>query len=138
MTVATSIRHFQVTFAATTEEAAGVRRLVIAHLHFWGHPEAVDGAVLATDELFSNAVEHGSESRDDTVTVTLDCEVSHLRITVTDSSPVLPSPRGFDPLAERGRGLAIIDGICEEWGTEAILDGSGKQVWCTIPVGEVA
>jgi anti-sigma regulatory factor (Ser/Thr protein kinase) len=134
MTVATSIRHFQVTFAAATEEAAGVRRLVIAHLNFWGHPDAAEGAVLATDELFANAVEHGSESRDDTVTVTLECEVSHLRITVTDSSPTLPHPRGCDPLAERGRGLAIIDGICEEWGTEAVLNGLGKRVWCRMRV----
>jgi anti-sigma regulatory factor (Ser/Thr protein kinase) len=134
MTVATSTHHFQVTFAAAPEEAAGVRRLVIAHLNFWGCPEAADRAVLATGELFANAVEHGSESRDDTVTVTLDCEGSHLRITVTDSSPVLPRPRGYDPLAERGRGLAIIDGICEGWGIEGVRDGSGKRVWCTMRV----
>jgi anti-sigma regulatory factor (Ser/Thr protein kinase) len=137
MTVATSTCHFQVTFAATAEEAADVRRLVIAHLHFWGHPEVVDGAVLATGELFANAVEHGSKSRDDTVTVTLDCEAGHLRITVADSSPVLPRPRGLDPLAEHGRGLAIVDGICEKWGAEVALDGSGKQVWCTMRVGSI-
>lgn len=122
--------HFQATFTAATEEIAGVRRLVTDHLRSWGHTEAVEGAVLATNELFANAVQHGSVSEEDTVTVTIDCERNHFRIAVADSSPHLPFVRAVDTFAERGRGLAIVQEISDRWGAEATKDG-GKQVWFT-------
>ncbi|MGP4112293.1 ATP-binding protein [Streptomyces sp. 4N509B] len=134
MTAVTPTCHLSATFAATTKYAAEVRRLVRAHLRTWGYAGTFEIAALATGELFANAVEHGSDGPEDMVTVSLDCEVTRLRIAVTDSSPVLPCVRAVDLMAERGRGLAIVNEVSERWGAEAAEDGSGKRVWCTIDI----
>lgn len=128
----TAAARIQASFAAATENIADVRRLVTAILHSWRYAGAVDGAVLATDELFANAVEHGCLSEDDTITVTItvDCRTNHLRIAVTDPSPHLPLMREIDTWAERGRGLAIVQELSDGWGAEAAEDG--KQVWFTM------
>ncbi|MEO3754871.1 ATP-binding protein [Streptomyces sp. B6B3] len=141
MTLVAGIRRFRASFPASPMEVARVRRLIAAHLRSCGLDEVVDGVVLATDELLANAVQHGSTSQDDTVTVSVDCETQRLRIAVSDSSPSLPfipSQREAGSLDEGGRGLAIVDQLCDGWGAEATPDGAGKQVWCTVHVNDAS
>ncbi|MDT0550040.1 MULTISPECIES: ATP-binding protein [Streptomyces] len=128
-------RFFRAEFPARTDRAFAVRRMLTAFLKYWKLDQAVDSAVLATNELFANAVEHGSSGPDDTVTVTVGVEPAgdELRIEVADGSPVPPVFRAAAETEECGRGLAIVDGLASAWGTDPPDgDGAGKKVWFTL------
>ncbi|MFE6053673.1 ATP-binding protein [Kitasatospora sp. NPDC056446] len=55
-----------------------------------------------------------------------------LRVEVADASRSAPAPRhaGADEDATNGRGLELVELLCERWGWYP--DGSGKRVWCEI------
>lgn len=122
------------TVPAHPSRAAGVRMMVAEHLtHLRPAPELLDNAVLATDELFANAVKHGSPGPRDTITVTLEYLGHELRVTVADRSPALPRPRGADGSEESGRGLAIVAVLTDDWGIAPPDPGTtGKKVWFTL------
>ncbi|MEV0224542.1 ATP-binding protein [Streptomyces sp. NPDC050704] len=116
--------------------ASGVRRMIaerLAPLRL--SSEQLDNAVLATDELFTNAVEHGSPDPGDTVTVTVECTAHEVCVTVTDRSPRLPRCRTAGVAEESGRGLAIVAALTDDWGTAPPHPGEvGKRVWFTLEV----
>lgn len=123
------------TVPAEPSRAAAVRRLVAERLA--GLPLSADqrdGAVLATDELFANAVRHASTGPCDTVTVTVEWSPPALCVTVADRSPVLPPrPHPVDATAESGRGLAIVAALADDWGMAPPEPGGrGKRVWFTL------
>ncbi|MFH9980120.1 ATP-binding protein [Streptomyces sp. NPDC017179] len=122
------------TVPADPSWAAAVRRLVAGQLaRLPLSADQRDGAVLATDELFANAVKHAGTDPDDTVTVTVEGSAHALRVTVADSSPVLPRPRPADATAESGRGLAIVAALADDWGMFPPEPGRpGKRVWFTL------
>jgi anti-sigma regulatory factor (Ser/Thr protein kinase) len=126
---------FRTAVPAHPSYSSRVRRMVTAHLNLWRLPELLDDAVLATAELFANAVRHTSGAPQDLVTVTLECTGDELRVTVADPSPLLPRPRSPDEDAESGRGLGIVAALADAWGTAPAEPGSrGKQVWVTLSV----
>ncbi|MFI9362529.1 ATP-binding protein [Kitasatospora sp. NPDC053057] len=55
-----------------------------------------------------------------------------LRVEVADASQTAPAPRhaGADEDATNGRGLELVELLCERWGWYP--DGPGKRVWCEI------
>ncbi|MFD0272780.1 ATP-binding protein [Kitasatospora sp. NPDC127111] len=55
-----------------------------------------------------------------------------LRVEVADASQAAPAPRraGADADATNGRGLELVELLCDRWGWYP--DGSGKRVWCEI------
>ncbi|MGW4891451.1 ATP-binding protein [Kitasatospora sp. NPDC004240] len=55
-----------------------------------------------------------------------------LRVEVADASQAAPAPRhaGADVDATNGRGLELVELLCDRWGWYP--DGSGKRVWCEI------
>lgn len=121
--------------AAHPSSAAGVRRVVAAHLELWRLPHLVDDTVLATDELVANAVRHASTNPSDTVGVSLEHRGGEVRVTVSDSSPVPPRPRTPDAGAETGRGLSIVEALADDWGVDPTGPGDiGKKVWFSIAV----
>jgi anti-sigma regulatory factor (Ser/Thr protein kinase) len=107
---------------------------VTRHLAGLGLPaDLCDSAVLATDELFANAVRHASDDPRDTITLTVERSAGILRVTVADRSPELPRLRAADAAAESGRGLAIVEALADEWGLAPPEPGSpGKRVWFTL------
>ncbi|MYU12836.1 ATP-binding protein [Streptomyces sp. SID8361] len=130
-------RLFRAEFPALPDRAAAVRRMVAGHLRDWRLGAMVDHVVLATNELFANAVEHGSSGPADTVTITVSLERfgRELRVEVADGSPVVPVARKPEPTEESGRGLAIVDDLAADWGTEPPDPGArGKKVWFTLPL----
>lgn len=58
--------------------------------------------------------------------------VGPLRVEVADASRIAPAPRhaGDDEDATNGRGLELVELLCDRWGWYP--DGSGKRVWCEI------
>ena len=90
--------------------------------------ERVDGTVsedlaLALSELATNAVRHAGTDFD--VVVETDGVV---RIEVEDGSTAPPVLRPARELATDGRGLQIVDHLCDRWGIHIANDR--KCVWC--------
>ena len=63
--------------------------------------------------------------------------VGPVRVEVADASRVAPAPRhaGDDEDATNGRGLELVELLCDRWGWYP--DGSGKRVWCEIDAAAV-
>jgi hypothetical protein len=112
---------------------AAVREAVREQLRAWGREDLADAAVLCATEILANVHDH---------TDSLDCELTlaplpgpgeGVRLAVSDGAGVLlPQPSGL-PVgsAERGRGLVLLAGTAERWGT-VLTPGGGKQVWAVL------
>ena len=79
--------------------------------------------MLALSELATNVVKHAGTPFE----VVVDTD-GRARIEVEDSSPRLPVPNRPAPWATSGRGLAIIDELCDRWGVHVAQNA--KCVWC--------
>lgn len=89
---------------------------------------AVDTAVLLTSEIVTNAIQH---ARSDAV-LDVHVEADVVRVEVTDDNPSLPQAGVSGPgLAERGRGLGLVDACASRWGVDPLGVGmrAGKTVW---------
>ncbi|WP_230396115.1 ATP-binding protein [Streptomyces blattellae] len=125
------------TVPAQPSRAADVRRMVTDQLRRLRlSPDHLDNAVLATDELFANAVQHARTGPGDMVTLTIESTEHELRVTLADRSPLLPRLRTADRAEESGRGLAIVAAVSDDWGVAPPEPGSpGKRVWFTLELG---
>jgi serine/threonine-protein kinase RsbW len=95
-------------------------------------PESVVAtAELVTSELVTNAIVHGLSGGE----LELRMLGDHLRIEVSDSSPVPPVPRQASPYATNGRGLEVVEALSREWGVEH--RSSGKSVWAAVGTASV-
>ncbi|MCR6032098.1 ATP-binding protein [Nocardioides sp. zg-579] len=111
---------------------ADARRALVRDLEAGGvDRRAVEDAVLVFSELASNAVEHGRPQDCGHVEATWCLLPDRARITVvgdvdTDlGEEVLERFKPGDPseFAARGRGLAIVDHVCDRWGVDLADDG---------------
>ena len=99
----------------------------------WGAPDACDTAALVTTELVGNAVRH---TRSRMLVLRLVSTARRLRIEVADSSPDLPVQQPLTALSDAGRGLWLVQGLAERWGTDP--EPAGKTVWAEIALPETA
>ncbi|MET9390863.1 ATP-binding protein [Streptomyces sp. NPDC006624] len=114
----------------------GLRR----QLGDWGADAVSDDACLVLTELFANAHRHGTPPVRVAVTLRTDgAGAPAMRLEVADGGP------GFDaeavrarwrhpsyPLAERGRGLYLVDSVSLAWGDRRT--SAGHTVWADLPV----
>lgn len=73
-------------------------------------------ATLVLSELVSNAVQHGRPTPHGTLDVSWSLSDDRLVIEVADGGRVahlVPLPRDLE--SDRGRGLIIVDDVCERW-----------------------
>lgn len=87
-------------------------------------------AALAVSELVTNALTH-APGRCDVRLALLDGD--RLQIEVSDDNGALPRRQRLDVVSERGRGLALVDGLAQQWGARPLTEG-GKTVWCVVDV----
>ncbi len=103
------------------------RRHVGTELADWPN---VDDIQLVASELTTNAIQHGGPP----IHLALDLIGNRLRLGVTStargSTPQLRTAGDDD---ENGRGLAIVDELCDQWGWE--LEGERIRVWADFAVG---
>ena len=86
-------------------------------------PDTLEWALVLTNELVTNAVEHGSGEP----VVRLRVDQHLLRIEVHDESPEEVRCLPPNASANRGRGLAIVDAVSSAWG--AAPTDHGKTIW---------
>ncbi|GAA3936458.1 SpoIIE family protein phosphatase [Actinoplanes auranticolor] len=122
---------------------AAARALVRSVLEEAGLDSLVNEALLLTTELSTNAVVHAGTEVD----IEVDADPAGLTVTVTDFAPgpveqLAVGPRNeqsdIGEVAERGRGLLLVDHFASRWGT--VHEGVGKGVWFRLeskePAGE--
>ncbi|MGW6744998.1 ATP-binding protein [Streptomyces sp. NPDC055025] len=120
-------------FAATEHQASAVREMLRTELERLGQSALADDGLLVTDELFANAVQHGSHDPSDTVTVRVQWSDHTLRVEVSDASSTPPCLRDASLLDLRGRGLPLVQALSDTWGVNlAPLGSPGKTVWFTL------
>ena len=111
---------------------AAARALVRSVLEEAGLDALLNEALLLTTELSTNAVVHAGTELDIEVTA----DPAGLTVTVTDFAPgpveqLAVGPRNentdIGEVAERGRGLLLVDHFASRWGT--VHEGTGKGVW---------
>jgi anti-sigma regulatory factor (Ser/Thr protein kinase) len=88
--------------------------------------DTVGAALLVVSELMTNAVRQG----DGPVVVTLEELESALLVEVFDSGHRMPTLAHGPVDDSRGRGLVLIDTLCEAWGVREDL--RGKTVWARL------
>lgn len=111
------------------------RRAVAEVLQSWNLPAyAVDDTVLLVSELVSNAVVHARQATP--LEMELVLADARLRVSLSDSSPIAPSPRHAARADEGGRGMAIIDALSDGWGVEG--HAGGKRVWFEVDLTRMA
>jgi serine phosphatase RsbU (regulator of sigma subunit)/anti-sigma regulatory factor (Ser/Thr protein kinase) len=122
----------RVRLPADRRTPATARKLVRELLAAANLDGLLDAALLLTTELSTNGVVHAGTELDIEVIV----DRNGLTVTVMDFASgtlnQLPAPAAGDPtataeLAERGRGLLLVDHFATRWGTTH--HASGKGVW---------
>ena len=96
------------------------RRLMVADLEAAGLRDSVIvDAQLVLAELAANGIEHGRPNDDGTIEISWCVHDDRLRISVVDGGTVATlSPLELTDERARGRGLAIIDKLCDRWNVE--------------------
>ncbi|MBV6698578.1 ATP-binding protein [Kitasatospora aureofaciens] len=136
----------QLAVQADPAEVGRARRWVRSRLLNHGvDPDApmAETVVLVVSELVTNAVVHTGCPAVLRLCLPVDeasagsasagsAQACPLRVEVADASQVAPAPRhaGADADATNGRGLELVELLCDRWGWYP--DGSGKRVWCEI------
>jgi hypothetical protein len=93
----------------------------------WGlADDDCDRALYVMNELIDNAVDHGGGL----LGVAVSREGHGVKVSVLDGSTVPPTVRPHNPLAERGRGLQVVEALALSWGY--LVHHVGKTVWARI------
>jgi hypothetical protein len=128
---AAAARRFRFELAAHPGSPAQARRLTRARLTGWSVcADTCDTAALVISELVTNAIVHTASSR---VVCELHDHDDTVRIAVRDEgcAPGEPHPSPQRPEEEHGRGLLLVDAVCQAWGAQEY--GAGLLVWAELP-----
>nr|WP_280904138.1 ATP-binding protein [Streptomyces sp. MAA16] len=127
---------YELHFPRDPRGPAVARTTLKAVLRAHGLGELTDRAELLTSELTTNAVRYSTGP----ATVRLHWAKPVLRVSVTDTCPLVPEPLfPGGPYVERGRGLLILDLLADDWGGcrlgESVFGVGAKSVWFELVVG---
>ncbi|HSE55139.1 MAG TPA: SpoIIE family protein phosphatase [Nocardioidaceae bacterium] len=116
---------------AESTAPGAARAWVATTLTGWGlDPEMAQNALLATNELVTNALLHARSGTH----IELDLDDHRLLVLVSDSGMAATLyQQHADPTAQRGRGLDLVDAITDAWGSERT--SRGTTVWFELTRG---
>jgi anti-sigma regulatory factor (Ser/Thr protein kinase) len=99
--------------------------------------DSVESAQLVLSELVGNAVRAWNGGDHPPLVVEVEASVGGILVCVTDPSPDKVPRRSTlqlnDPEAESGRGLVLVEALCEQWFVSSVTQVS-KTVCCILPV----
>ncbi|HZJ49581.1 MAG TPA: ATP-binding protein [Actinomycetota bacterium] len=116
----------KIELAAEASSAERARRFVERALTSWKCMELVEVTVLLANELVTNSVLHANTD----IRVEIRKLPTGVRVQVSDHDVAPLAPRRASLSAEGGRGLALVEGISDDWGVERWDEG--KTVWFQI------
>ena len=122
------------TFEPDPASSREARRRVAGVLEDAALEAAAATAALVVSELATNAVLHARTPFEVRVRV----ERAVIRIEVHDQTVRKPAPRLFSDEATSGRGLRLVQEVCDAWGVDPDADGRGKTVWAEVPIAPPA
>ena len=111
------------TFPAEAASVPTARRFVRSTLSDLGLSTAWDAAELLVSEVVTKAVLHARTA----FSVEVQRDGDLVRVSVHDSSPVIPRPRTYGTDSTTGRGMRLVATLAVAWGVER--HGDGKAVW---------
>jgi anti-sigma regulatory factor (Ser/Thr protein kinase) len=117
----------QVELPPSADSARAARHAVTDLLEELGRTDLIDDATLIVSELVANAIMHARTE----MSLTIDSAGSGVRVTVTDTSNVLPRWTPASTTATAGRGLLLVQRLSSRWACEPLPAG-GKAVWAEI------
>lgn len=134
----------QLAVQADPAEVGRARRWVRTRLKGHGlDPDTpiAETLVLVVSELVTNAVVHTGSPAVLRLSMPVCGAVpvasfDLVRVEVADASQAAPAPRHAPGDATNGRGLELVELLCDRWGWYP--EGSGKRVWCEISSGPMA
>ena len=107
-----------------------VRERLAVVLAEWGlEREPAEPTLLVVTELLSNAVQHARAP----YRLTVGFPGATVRVEVQDATEQPPRLLPHDPLAERGRGLSVVQALSTRWGWTN--QAGGKIVWADVSLG---
>lgn len=123
--------------------AAGCARLHARNVMCeWSLAAVAESVELVVSELVTNALRastdaDGRPSYDDAtglprVHLRLSSNRQRVLIEVWDQDNQLPAPKGAGPDDESGRGLMLVEALCERWGCDTSPEWAGKVVWADL------
>ena len=115
---------------ADPKEFAGVRRTVRTQLRAWGREGLAEAAELCVTEILANVHRHVQSPECE---LTLERLPEGVRASVSDGSPQRPAVVGRETYDETGRGMVLVSGVADRWGTEPLV--GGKRVWVVLCEG---
>jgi anti-sigma regulatory factor (Ser/Thr protein kinase) len=120
----------ELTLASLPDAPGHGRLLVQRSLRAWGIAHMIEDAQLVMSELLTNAVKAGAGL------TTIQLRLAALRgtsliIEVRDGNPEPPVLKDAASDNEGGRGLMIVDAVCERWGYYHPTH-RGKAVWAEL------
>ncbi len=93
---------------------------------------AIGDAALVLSELLSNAIRHARPLPGCTIRVAWTLSGGSLRVSVSDGGgPTRPRAERLSVSALGGRGLAIVEHLCSNWGIRSC--GGRVTVWAVLP-----
>jgi len=121
------------------QPAKTARRFTRATLERWGLDPLADDAEVIVAELVANAVCHADAGpaerdpvyRDPRVGLRLFRRPGEVMCAVLDPCADAPVLRAPDDETECGRGLQVVDALCDVWGWSPVA-GRGKAVWAIL------
>jgi anti-sigma regulatory factor (Ser/Thr protein kinase) len=118
----------RIELAAGVHAPAAARRFVSSVMEDVSRhsgPPPPDDVVLVVSELVTNSVRAGAWQ----IRVALDITEERLELQVSDDATGWPAVRHADWDDPRGRGLAIVEDVADDWHATGL--GDGKQVTVT-------
>jgi anti-sigma regulatory factor (Ser/Thr protein kinase) len=115
-------------------------RLILSE---WGLGELTDDIELIISELVTNAMQASQElgghhwygewkAGSSPIRLWLRADHTTVLVQVWDGSDRLPHKKLAEPKEENGRGLLIVEALCQRYGTYALGGCSGKVVWAEV------
>lgn len=111
-------------------------------MYEWNLPSVADGVELMVSELVTNAVrastgpdgrpKYDAETGLSRVGLRLSSDREHILIEVWDQDPRMPIAKAAGPGDESGRGLMLVEALCERWGCDTSPSRNGKVVWAKV------
>jgi anti-sigma regulatory factor (Ser/Thr protein kinase) len=144
MTLSATPGHFisRLSLPAMAASVATARLHTRGLLERWRLPKLIDDAELVVSELVTNAIKAANNvppqarypelyDKLEVVCLSICLSAVELRIEVWDPHVEPPRRCQADMEAEGGRGLLLVEYLCERWGTSRPPFG-GKAVWAVI------